>query len=117
MTGCVLRAHNDRADFEKLLSRSTFDEAVIHKGGFNFVISVSGLFDVQLRECEEFINNHLEECKLLVETLRPVAADLDFGIWKNEGPVQSVTFPQSLVKLAGRMGFRLTTSLYEANDL
>jgi hypothetical protein len=117
MTGCVLRAHNEGADFNQLLSRSTFDEAVIHKGGFNFVISESELFDVQLRECEEFINNHVEQCELIVEILRPVTADLDFGIWKNEGPVQSVTFPQSLVKLAGTMGFRLTTSLYEASDL
>jgi hypothetical protein len=117
MTGCVLRAHSEGADFRELLSRSTFDEVVIHKGGFNFVISESELFDVQLRECEEFVNNHVEECKLIVETLRPVTPDLDFGIWKNEGPVQSVIFPQSLVKLAGRMGFGLTTSLYEASDL
>ena len=52
MSGCVLRAHNEEANFREILSRSAFDGAIVHKNGFNFVISESELFNVQLRECE-----------------------------------------------------------------
>ena len=102
---------------EELLTSGIFTDVAVFPGGFNFAVSDSECFDIQVNEGEAFLETNSKVCKELAEKLKPEVPVLDFGLWKKEGPVQSVTFPGPLVKLAGRLGFELCATMYEANDL
>ncbi len=117
MAGCILRVRKEGVGFEALLSLNEFESAIIFKDGFNLVISERESFIDQLYDCEKFLSKNVNVCKDLEALLRPVSPNIDFGIWKNEGPVQSVTFPHSILKLAVDAGLEITTSTYEASDL
>ena len=117
MAGCVLRVRKDGITPETLLSSGIFPGARQFEDGFNFTVSDSDEFEDQLRDSEAFLSANKKECENLANQLKPEAPMLDFGLWRNEGPMQSVTFPSSLVSLAGSLGFELCASYYNANDL
>ncbi|MFV1977066.1 MAG: hypothetical protein ACC651_15090, partial [Candidatus Scalindua sp.] len=117
MAGCVLKVQNRRVKAEELLSSGIFTNTTTFQDGFNFTISESEEFSTQLSDSEAFLKTNTKVCKKLTEQLQPDAPVLDFGFWKTEDPVQSVTFPSSLVELAGSLGFELCASFYEISDL
>ncbi len=116
MAGCILRVQNKNIKSGELLSSSIFANATIFQDGFNFTVSESKNLENQLKDSETFLKRNKKVCKKLSEQLKPKSPVLDFGLWKNDGPVQSVNFPSSLVELAGSLGFELCVSIYEASD-
>lgn len=117
MAGCVLRVRKDGIEPEALMSSGIFAGARQFEDGFNFTVSDSDELEYQLRDSVAFLSANEVECKNLANQLKPKSPVLDFGLWRNEGPVQSVTFPSSLVSLAGSLGFELCASYYGASDL
>ncbi|MDA2933343.1 hypothetical protein MYX82_03260 [Acidobacteria bacterium AH-259-D05] len=113
----MLRVRKEGIKPKTLLSIGIFPDAVQFKDGFNFTVSESHEFEKQLRDSEAFLKTNSKEYENLSAQLQPEAPVLDFGLWRNDGPAQSVTFPSSLVTLAGGLGFELCVSLYEVSDL
>ena len=117
MSGCVLRARRKGFDPEQFLSGGALPGSVAYDDGFNLTICESEELLVQLRDAEAFLRENSEQCGVLSKQLAPETPVLDFGIWRREAPSQSVVFPSSLVRVAGRLGFQLEVSIYEASDL
>ena len=117
MAGCVLRVKKEGIKPDTLLSIGIFFDAVQFKDGFNFTVSESDEFQEQLKDSEAFLIKNKKECRRLADILKPEAPVLDYGVWRSGSYSQSVTFPSSLVSLAGSLGFELGASFYEASDL
>ena len=84
---------------------------------FNVVVSeVDGSdFPGQVREALAYLELHSTVVRELLN--HPGAeAPLDFGLWKNVGPSQSVSIPAELAMAAGALGLGLDLSLYAVDE-
>ncbi len=117
MAGCVLRAKKEGFNSKEFLSTSNLDRATQFQGGFNLTISKSDDFKTQIKEVERFLINNRETLENLVSILSPDAPELNFGLWRNSTPVQSVSFPLSLIAQCSDLGIELCASIYEVNDV
>jgi hypothetical protein len=127
MPGCVLRGSGDYFDPHAFLDDSTFVPAnVFRKGerkgqnrswissGFTFVVSEASGDDLaqQIQDAIEFLQMHKEEVGRLMRFEGLDGVDLDFGVNRKNGFLQSSYLPPELVTLAGALGVGLEISIY-----
>lgn len=115
MSGCVLRAGGDNFTPEQFLSNSTLQASRVHSDSFNVVVSEAEDFARQCEDTLVFLEQNEAELVRLGYDAEEVY--LDFGLWRNESPSQSLIFPVALVKAAAELRISLGVSCYAASDL
>ena len=116
MAGCVLRVKKDGFDPNEYLSSTNIEGATVVQDGFNLTVSKSDDMSSQIEEVEIFIEDNQKTLENLTSLLRPDAPEFNFGIWRNSNPVQSVSFPITLISKCSDLGIELCTSIYEVHD-
>ncbi len=116
MAGCVLRVKKDGFDPNEYLSSTSIDGATVVLDGFNLTVSKSDNLSSQIEEVEKFIEDNGETLENLTSLISPDAPEFNFGIWRNSNPVQSVSFPITLISKCSDLGIELCASIYEVND-
>ncbi len=118
MAGCLLRTGNKGFDARAFLSGSSLEAIAVHDTGFNVAVSSSeATFPEQIKDALQFLRANHAELTRLSAFPGFKDADLDFGDWKNDGPVQSARFPSRLVEAAAGLGINLIVTFYEASDV
>jgi hypothetical protein len=127
MPGCVLRGTGYNFQVEKFLETSTFAPCnVFQKGerkaknrtwnssGFSVAISDAAGDDLagQVGDAIEFLKENQEELSRLRSFDGLEDMELDFGVYRKDGFLQSCVFPAELVALAGNWGIGIGLSIY-----
>jgi hypothetical protein len=116
VAGCVFRVGGTSFDAKRFLAESSFRPIVVRSDGFNVEVSAGDTsFAEQVRLAVAFLLKHAPDLEHLRAT-RVTGIELDFGLWRNEGLVQSAAFPVELVELAARANVALKVSFYAASD-
>ena len=117
MAGCVFRVSGASFDADRFLAESSFRPIAARPDGFNVEVSPSETpFSEQVRLAVQFLRNHASDLARL--RAAPIdGAELDFGLWMNDSPAQSATFPVDLLKLAVAANVALKVSFYAASDV
>jgi len=131
MPGCVLRASGDYFDPQGFLTDSAFVPCnVFRKGerkaqdrswttsGFTVVVSEASGDDLaqQIQDAIEFLRMHREEVVRLGRFEGLDGVDLDFGVNRKNGFLQSSYLPPELVTLAGALGVGVEISIYGEDE-
>ena len=116
MAGCVLRVRKEDFDSKEFLHSANIENATLIQGGFNLTVSKNENLDTQIFEAEEFLKNNTETLRSLTSILSPDVPELNFGIWRNSSPVQSILLPLSIITQCSELGIEIRTSIYEVND-
>ena len=131
MPGCVLRASGDYFDPQGFLNDSAFVPCnVFRKGerkaqdrswttsGFTVVVSEASGDDLaqQIQDAIEFLRMHREEVVRLGRFEGLDGVDLDFGVNRKNGFLQSSYLPPELVTLAGALGVGVEISIYGEDE-
>ena len=127
MPGCVLRASGDYFEPQVFLNDSAFVPCnVFRKGerkaenrswsssGFTVVVSEASGEDLaqQIQDAIEFLGMHKEEVVRLTRFEGLDGVELDFGVNRKNGFLQSSYLPPELVALAGALGVGVEISIY-----
>jgi hypothetical protein len=127
MPGCVLRATGDNFQVEKFLEVSTFAPCnVFHKGerkaknciwrssGITVVVSDASGDDFarQVGDAIRFLRENQEELSRLRSFDGLEGIELDFGVYRTDGFLQSSVFPAELIALTGNLGIGMELSIY-----
>jgi hypothetical protein len=131
MPGCVLRASGDFFDPKLFLNDSALAPGnVFQKGerkaqdrswttsGFTVVVSEASGDDLaeQIQDAIEFLRVHNEEVVRLRRFEGLDGVDLDFGVNRKNGFLQSSYLPPELVTLAGALGVGIEISIYGEDE-
>jgi hypothetical protein len=131
MPGCVLRASGDHFDAQAFLRESLFVPCnVFQKGtpkslsrwwttsGFTVVVSEASGDDLehQIQDALEFLRVHKEEIARLISFEALDAVDLDFGVNRKDGFLQSSYLPSELIRLASALGVGIEISIYGSDE-
>ena len=131
MPGCVLRASGDYFEPQRFLDDSAFLPCnVFRKGerkaqnrswtssGFTVVVSEASGDDLaqQIQDAIEFLRMHGEEIVRLRRFEGLDDVDLDFGVNRKNGFLQSSYLPPELVTLAGALGVGVEISIYGEDE-
>ncbi len=131
MPGCVLRASGDHFDPQKFLNDSAFVPCnVFRKGerkaqnrswassGFTVVVSEASGDHLaqQIQDAIEFLQTHKEEVGRLMRFDGLEGIDLDFGVNRTNGFVQSNRLPPELLTLAGALSVGVEVSIYGEDE-
>jgi len=127
MPGCVLRASGDHFDPQKFLNDSAFVPCnVFRKGerkaqnrawassGFTVVVSEASGDNLaqQIQDAIEFLRMHKEEVARVMRFEGVEDVDLDFGVDRKNGFLQSSYLPPEVLTLAGALGIGVEISIY-----
>ena len=127
MPGCVLRASGDHFDPQRFLNDSAFVPCnVFRKGerkaqnrswtssGFTVVVSEASGDNLaqQVQDAIGFLGTHKEEVARLMRFDGLDGVDLDFGVNRKNGFLQSSRLPPELLTLAGALGVGVEVSIY-----
>ena len=127
MPGSVLSASGDCFEPQRFLGDSAFIPCnVFRKGelkaqsrswissGFTVVVSEASGDDLarQIQDAIEFLRTHKEEVVRLRRFEGLDGIDLDFGVNRKNGFLQSSYLPPELVTLAGALGVGIEISIY-----
>ncbi len=131
MAGCVLRATGDNFQVTKFLETSTFAPCnVFHKGerkaknhiwkrsGITVIISEASGDDLarQVQDAIEFVRENQKELSRLRGFDGLEDMELDFGVYRKDGFLQSSVFPAELIALAGNWGIGIELSIYGEDE-
>jgi hypothetical protein len=131
MPGCVLRASGDHFDPQGFLDDSAFVPCnVFRKGdrkaenrswsssGFTVGVSEASGDDLaqQIQDAIEFLRKHKEEVARLMKFEGLEGVDLDFGVNRKNGFLQSSRLPPALLTLAGALGVGVEVSIYGEDE-
>jgi hypothetical protein len=127
MAGSVLRATGDNFQAEKFLEDSTLAPCNIFRKGQpkanNRVWETSGITVIisnacgddlvqQIHDAIEFLKSNRNEVSRLRGFSGVEAVELDFGVYRKNGFLQSNVFPPELIALAGELGMGIELSIY-----
>ena len=126
MGGCVLRAWGDDFQPDAFLSGSSLEPCnVFFKGtrksegrawdtsGLTVVVSeASDDFARQITDAILFLKSNAPELQRLKTSVGLDGLDLDFGVDRKNGFLQSQVFPPELVSLAAEYSMALEVSIY-----
>ena len=127
MPGCVLRASGDHFDPQGFLNDSAFVPCIVFRkgerkaenrlwttSGFTVVVSDASGDDLaqQTQDATEFLRMHKEEVARLMRFEGIEGVDLDFGVNRQNGFLQSSHLPPELLTLAGALGVGVEVSIY-----
>ena len=131
MAGCVLRANGDSFQAEKFLEGSTLVPCNIFRRGEpkaqNRVWDTSGItvvvsnasgddFALQVHDAIEFLRSNRKELFRLRSFAGLEEMELDFGIYRKNGFLQSSVFPAELIALASALGMGIELSIYGEDE-
>jgi hypothetical protein len=131
MPGCVLRASGADFDPQGFLDDSAFVPCnIFRKGarkaenrswpssGFTVVVSEASGDDLaqQIQDAIEFLRKHEEEVARLRRFAGLDGVDLDFGVNRKNGFLQSSRLPPALLTLAGALGVGVEVSTYGEDE-
>jgi hypothetical protein len=131
MPGCVLRASGDQFDAQNFLNDSAFVPCnAFRKGerkaqnrswassGFTVVVSEASGDNLaqQIHDAIEFLRMHKEEVGRVMRFDGLEAVDLDFGVNRTNGFVQSSRLPPELLTLAGALNIGVAVSIYGEDE-
>ena len=131
MPGCVLRASGDDFDYQGFLDDSAFVPCnVFRKGerkaenrswsssGFTVVVSEASGDDwaQQIQDAIEFLRKHKDEMARLMKFEGLESVDLDFGVNRKNGFLQSNRLPPALLTLAGALSIGVEVSIYGEDE-
>ena len=127
MPGCVLRATGDAFQPESFLAGSSFSPCnVFHKGEYKAkqrVCDTSGMtivvgeasndsFVQQIQGAVRFLKINKDQLARLRNQSGLEAMELDFGVYRIDGFLQTSFFPAELISLAGSLDIGITLSIY-----
>jgi len=86
--------------------------------GARYIVSEADFdeFERQKLDAIEFLKRNGDQIQELMNLSGIDGADLDFGIYRRDVPVQCDNFPAELVKLAGIFGLGLEISHYPSDE-
>ena len=132
---CILRIKGEKVDIDTLLSQVSISPTKIwRKGekrfitikeserfrysGANFVVSDANFdeFEQQKIDTCTFLQKHHQDLTVIVSHDEVERADLDFGIYRRDVPVQCDYFEPELLLLCGSLGIGIALSQYPNED-
>ena len=132
MPGCVLRASGDYFQPQGFLDDSDLVPwNVFRKGerkaekrswdssGFTVVVSEASGDDLaqQIQDAIEFLRMHKEEVARLMRSEGLDYVQLDFGVNRKNGFLQSSYLPPEILSLAGALGVGVEISIYGEDEI
>jgi len=132
MPGCVLRASGDYFQPQGFLDDSDLVPwNVFRKGerkaekrswdssGFTVVVSEASGDDLaqQIQDAIEFLRMHKEEVARLMRSEGLDYVQLDFGVNRKNGFLQSSYLPPEILSLAGALGVGVDISIYGEDEI
>jgi hypothetical protein len=131
MPGCVLRASGDHFGPKGFLDDSPFVPCnVFRKGerksenrswsssGFTVIVSEASGDDwaQQIQDAIEFLQKHKDEVARLMKFEGLESVDLDFGVNRKNGFLQTSRLPPALLTLAGALAIGIEVSIYGEDE-
>jgi hypothetical protein len=118
MTGCVLRAGGVNFSPGAFLMQSPLVINEVLDTAIHISISSKAGNDLygQIVDALNYLQVHAEPLRHLATYPDIDNATLDFCIWRQRTPAQSLVFPPQLIDIAGRLGLGLATSIYDHGE-
>lgn len=118
VSGCVLRAGGVRFSPEAFLMHSSLEVVEVFDSALHIGISKKAGNDLygQIVDAMHYLQVNAVPLRHLTTYPGIDNATLDFCVWRQLSPAQSLVFPPQLIELAGRLGLGLAMSIYEVSE-